>query len=230
MQDHVTLGGGLQDLLRFLGEVAFAWIPGTLAAIMGTGVGSNPPISIVNEPVGYGDFVAYVQSIAAPGYYESLFNCWATFVIISIIISLLAATFLTYCVIMLVEVREREYRHFHTMAHPVAAHDVPRSQARWGRIVEEAMSDNPQKWRLAILEAAIMLNALLDTLGHRGETMADKMREATREQFNTIDLAWDAHRMRNRVAHEGEQMTITERDVRNTINLYQRVFQEFNFV
>ena len=40
---------------------------------------------------------------------------------------------------------------------------MPRTQLRWNGILEEANSDDERKWRLAILEADIMLNELLES-------------------------------------------------------------------
>ena len=88
----------------------------------------------------------------------------------------------------------------------------------------------PESWRLAILEADIMLNELLDLQGYKGETMADKMKQADRANFNTIDAAWEAHKVRNRIAHEGEGHEISAREARRVIDLYERVLKEFRIV
>ena len=75
-----------------------------------------------------------------------------------------------------------------------------------------------------------MLNELLDVLGYRGETMADKMKQVVRGDFNTIDLAWEAHKVRNRVAHEGAEHLLSGREARRVISLYEQVFREFKFI
>jgi hypothetical protein len=126
-------------------------------------------------------------------------------------------------------IRQAEYKHYQAISHPVAAKDIPKVRLRWDRILEEANSENDQNRRLAILEADIMLGELLDDLGYRGETLADKMRQVPKAQFNTIDLAWEAHRARNRIAHEsGFQMSPYE--TRRIIGLYDKVFREFGFI
>jgi hypothetical protein len=114
--------------------------------------------------------------------------------------------------------------------HPVAAHDVSRIQLRWNGIVEEANSDDERKWRLAILEADIMLNELLDVQGYRGETMADKMKKVDRGSFRSIDAAWEAHRVRNQIAHQGSAHLLSGREARHVIGLYEEVFREFKVV
>ena len=112
----------------------------------------------------------------------------------------------------------------------MAAKDVSKTQLRWAKILEHARSDNEHDWRVAILEADILLNELLDIQGYKGETMADKMKQVDRAHFNTIDLAWEAHKVRNRVAHEGSAHALTSREARRVIGLYTEVLKEFGYV
>ena len=96
--------------------------------------------------------------------------------------------------------------------------------------MDQMSTGTPESWRLAILEADIMLNELLDLQAYKGETMADKMKQVDRANFNTIDLAWEAHKVRNRIAHEGAEHEINAREARRVIDLYERVFKEFRIV
>ena len=75
-----------------------------------------------------------------------------------------------------------------------------------------------------------MLNELLDVMGYKGETMADKMRGVDRASFNSIDLAWEAHKIRNRIAHDGSAHQLTARETRRVIALYEKVLKESRFI
>lgn len=101
---------------------------------------------------------------------------------------------------------------------------------RWEMIVGLASSSNDSDWRRAILEADIILAALLTEKGYQGETLGEQLKLANPLQFTTLDLAWEAHRMRNAIAHLGEGFPLTERDVRTTIDQYRRVFEEFDYI
>jgi hypothetical protein len=101
---------------------------------------------------------------------------------------------------------------------------------RWERIVAEINSDSDKNWRLAILEADIMLNELLDMQGYRGETLADKLRGVDRTRFNSIDVAWEAHRTRNKIAHESSDTPLDPREARQALSLYSKVFREFKVI
>lgn len=161
---------------------------------------------------------------------DTVLYVWGPLFPISILVCLLLACGVVYSAIRLLQIRRAEHMQFRKAAHTVTAVDVPRTQLRWNRIMEHANSPDEHKWRLSILEADIMLNELLDVLGYKGETMAEKMKQVVRGDFNSIDAAWDAHKVRNRVAHEGSEHPLSEREKNRVIGLYQQVFREFNFI
>lgn len=101
---------------------------------------------------------------------------------------------------------------------------------RWKMILEHVESEHPSDWRLAIIEADIMLAELLDILQLHGDTMGDKLKAVEKSDFLTIDEAWEAHKIRNRLAHEGSEFLINQREARRVIGLYQKVFEEFEMI
>jgi len=161
---------------------------------------------------------------------ETVFAFWGPLFPAGLLIALIASVGIVYCVMRVWQIRQSEWAGFRKVQHTVSSEDVPRTQLRWRRVLDHASSDDEHKWRLAILEADIMLNELLDLQGYKGETMVDKMKQVTRVRFNTIDDAWEAHKIRNRVAHEGAEKHLTEHEKNYVIALYQRVFKEFGFI
>jgi len=231
MTPDPTVGGSLSWALWFLGEIAFKWVPGAVVNVVGTSPAPQSPVAApITSPVSAPQIVDYLQMASAPGAYETLFHRWSVFVALSLVLSLCLAALIIYCIVRVFQIRQMEKRRFAAAQQTVVAHDVPKSQLRWNRIIEQANGESEQGWRLAILEADIMLNELLDTLGYKGETMADKMRAVERGNFNTIDLAWEAHRIRNRIAHDGEAHVLSARETKRVIALYERVFKEFHFI
>lgn len=108
--------------------------------------------------------------------------------------------------------------------------EITSKNPRWERIMQLASSPNDSDWRRAILEADIMLGNLLRDQGYRGETIGEQLKDVNPLRFNTLDIAWQAHKMRNAVAHLGEAFPLTERDTRATIDQYARVFEEFGII
>ena len=101
---------------------------------------------------------------------------------------------------------------------------------QWEHIMMMAGSPGESDWRRAIMEADIMMSNMLTARGYQGATVADQLRQANPIQFTTLDLAWKAHKVRNEIAHQGESLTLTERTARATIDLYRRVFEEFDYL
>lgn len=161
---------------------------------------------------------------------DTILEVWGIVLPLALVISLMLCAGIVYCTMRILQIRRQEWAAFRKAAHTVAAEDIPATHMRWKRIMEHANSEDEHKWRLAILEADIMLNELLDLQGYKGETMAEKMKQVPRTQFNSIDDAWEAHKMRNKVAHEGVEYHIDEREKNRVIGLYTRVFREFHFI
>ena len=100
----------------------------------------------------------------------------------------------------------------------------------WEHVVALASSPVEGDWRRAIIEADIMLDTLLTGRGYSGATLGDKLKTANPLQFTTLDLACKAHKVRNDIAHGGEQFELTDRDTKSTIDFYRRVFEEFDYL
>jgi hypothetical protein len=103
-------------------------------------------------------------------------------------------------------------------------HTLAVKNPRWERVRELANTTSESDWRLAILEADIMLNDLLKEQGYRGEGIGERLRDANPLQFATLDLAWQAHKVRNDIAHAGEGLSsLAARSKRNDRFLSSRV-------
>jgi cell division protein FtsL len=161
---------------------------------------------------------------------DTLVSLWGPWYVVAIFFVLLFLTGICYCAFRIIQIRQAERQAVVKARQSIVSEDIPRTQLRWQRIIDEISGDDPGKWRLAILEADIMLNELLDSLGYKGETIADKMKQIDVSMFNTIDYAWEAHKVRNVIAHEGSSFELTDREARRVIRMYERVFREFKFI
>lgn len=103
-------------------------------------------------------------------------------------------------------------------------------QTKWEKIVKLSESENQSDWRLAIIEADIILSDLLDKLQLPGETMGDKLKAVEKSDFQTIDNAWEAHKFRNQIAHQGQDFLVNGREIRRVISLFESVFKEFDLI
>jgi len=107
---------------------------------------------------------------------------------------------------------------------------IPPKNERWEKVQKYINSNNSSDWRLAVIEADVMLEELLRTLGYVGESVGEMLKSIDKSEFLTVDDAWEAHKVRNNVAHSGGDFQLSERDARHTISLFEKVFREFQVI
>lgn len=101
---------------------------------------------------------------------------------------------------------------------------------KWAKVLELSESQNSSDWRQAVLEADILLGEILTHLGYQGEGIGEQLKRADKGDFKTLQDAWEAHKVRNEVAHAGSDFAFNQYDARQTIQLYRKVFEEFFYI
>ncbi len=109
----------------------------------------------------------------------------------------------------------------------IEAQEKQKSKTEWQIILDHLDSLNQAEWKLAIIEADSILDEILKEVGYVGETLADKLKSAG--DGDVIQQAWEAHKVRNMIAHEGGS-EITHREAKRVIGLYENVFKKFGFI
>lgn len=98
-------------------------------------------------------------------------------------------------------------------------------------VVEKHMaSENPAEWRLAIIEADTLLEEIVKKMGYEGTTLGEMLKNIEPSDFTTLNEAWGAHKVRNQIAHQGSSFTLTKREAKRVIGLYEKVFREFDII
>lgn len=101
---------------------------------------------------------------------------------------------------------------------------------RWQKVIQQVEASNENDWRHAILEADIMLGELLSKMGYKGDSIGEQLKRVSRGDFKNLDNAWEAHKIRNSIAHEGSLFSLNQIEARRIINLYKQVFLEFYYI
>ena len=103
-------------------------------------------------------------------------------------------------------------------------------QLRWETVLDHISSQNASDWRLAINEADIILDEMIEGQGYPGGTLGERLKNAGTGAFRTYQDAWEAHTVRNKIAHEGSQFELNYREAKQTIDRYENVFREFEYI
>lgn len=228
--ESATLVGAVPGAFWFLGDLLFRWVPAAISVLVSDISGTTSPYVNLTQPVSLWSVPQLLAQTSNSATYLGLVKGWYVFALITLTLSIPFLAVAIYCAVRVSQIRRRERLAVRAAQRTVAARDIPKTQLRWSRVLEQANSSNPEGWRLAILEADIMLSELLDLQGYKGETIADKMKQVDRASFNSIDAAWEAHKIRNVIAHESTAPGLSSREVRRVVGLYESVFREFRFI
>lgn len=148
---------------------------------------------------------------------------WLVVTILAYAVSLAAIWALIFYTLRYWQIKKEDEQRYTTIAEP-EEHDII-EHARWAYIKQLIESPQESDWRQAIIEADIMLDELLQRQGYPGATLGDRLQAA---KFGTLQQAWDAHKVRNDIAHQGSAYQLSDSLAYRTIGNYEAVFREFN--
>ncbi len=160
---------------------------------------------------------------------------WRVIFVISICIALFFLVATIYCVEQLKIIRKKEKEKFDERK-VVPAFEEGVSQKgdqvlrdKWAKVTASLNSTNQNDWKQAILIADTMLLDILTGLGYQGEGVGEKLKRVQPGEFKNIDDAWEAHKIRNRIAHESG-FVLDHRIAVQVVHRYRRVFEEFYYI
>lgn len=152
---------------------------------------------------------------------------WLTYVVIAYLVSILFLVIYIYGSIgkKQIEDLENELRAKKERLYQEHVNGAPKNK-RVEDMIEHSNSDNPSDWKLAIIEADIILDELLKESGYGGTSLGERLRSISPNQLESLDDAWQAHKVRNQIAHGSADFVLTQRLAQDTIKQYRRVFHE----
>lgn len=137
-----------------------------------------------------------------------------------------------YCVEQLKRIRKKEEEKYNLKVEPAFEEGVKNDDAmarRWDRAQTFVSSNNPNDWKQAVIEADILLDDLLTKMGYKGESVGEKLKRVARGDMKSLDDAWEAHKVRNQIAHTPD-FVLDHHVAHHTIRMYKKVFEEFYYI
>lgn len=101
---------------------------------------------------------------------------------------------------------------------------------RWERVKNLISSTSSSDWRQAIIESDIILDEMLTRIGYEGDSIGDKLKQVEESDFITLNKAWEAHKIRNHIAHRGGDFLFSKQEAERVVDLYRQVFEEFYYI
>ncbi|MEK7662236.1 MAG: hypothetical protein AAB355_01915 [Patescibacteria group bacterium] len=177
------------------------------------------------------DFFIYVTGGANNGSGVPPESIQSFFYTLKIFLSLASVFFIiiiVYSLVRIYEIRRAEKKALESAA-PFESEPTPQND-RWQVVLDHVNSANPAEWRLAILEADNMLDEMVRRMGYQGKDLGERLKTVEPSDFSNIQSAWEAHKVRNKIAHEGSEFFLSQHEARRIVGLYEDVFKEFKFI
>jgi hypothetical protein len=147
----------------------------------------------------------------------------AVFKFIAQVLIVVGFAFIFYWLIRLEEMKKERNEKLRKVIIPEA--DTDHTDPRLRQITAHLVSDNPSDWKLAIIEADVILDEAVARIRPLGQNLGERLKSMNRAEHPWLAAAWEAHAVRNRIAHDGSAFTISRTEARRVIGLYQQVFE-----
>lgn len=164
------------------------------------------------------ELIAFLTSAGLIFWIKTILSVFAIFLI----------TIFLYSKIRIAEIRKEEHEKLKKIIGKEP--EGTRTNEKWQSVLTHGNSANASDWRLAIIEADTILDEMLKKMGYQGENLGERLKNVEPADFNTLDSAWEAHKVRNRIAHEGSDFKLTREDANKVLGMYEEVFKEFKYI
>lgn len=158
---------------------------------------------------------------------------WSTLGVISALLSIICIALIIFSLVRLVEIQiydKEEIEHEIHNALMKQKEKERNTNPRWHYILTLIESPNDSDWRVAIIEADSLMEEVLKERGIVGETVSELLEGAKGSGYRSIQDAWDAHLVRNQIAHEGLDFPLSQIEGRRVIKMFQNFFEELRII
>ena len=160
-------------------------------------------------------------------------HTWSTLGIISSLLSIVCLSIIIFSLVLLFEIQIYDNEEVNHEIHEALLKQKEQDRntnPKWQYILTLIESPNESDWRVAIIEADSLMEEALKKSGLSGETVSDLLEGAKESGYQSIQNAWDAHLVRNQIAHEGSNFPISQVEGRRVIKMYQNFFEELRVI
>jgi uncharacterized membrane protein YraQ (UPF0718 family) len=104
--------------------------------------------------------------------------------------------------------------------------DMPKQQARtsWATAQQHFFSGNQNDLKMAIVEADNILNDALRYAGIEGTSLGERLKNIKRNQIPNLQEIWDAHKLRNEIAH-GSNFSLKRDTAERALETYRTALE-----
>ncbi|MBI2023060.1 hypothetical protein HYT01_00660 [Candidatus Giovannonibacteria bacterium] len=106
---------------------------------------------------------------------------------------------------------------------------LEKSKAEWEAILQKGVSDDENERKFAIISADSLLDKIFKMAGYAGENLGERLKQIERGDIINLDGLWEAHKVRNLIAHE-TSFRLSKEEALRVLTLYGKVLRELEYI
>ncbi len=109
--------------------------------------------------------------------------------------------------------------------------DTPKRKSlkTWGKVQQHFFQGDENSLKLALLEADKILDEALRLAGIMGENLGDRLKKINESQLPNLQDIWEAHKLRNRLAHE-QDFKLNRNTAERALAIYEQAFKDLGLL
>jgi hypothetical protein len=95
----------------------------------------------------------------------------------------------------------------------------------WAKIMAHLEVGTEAEYKLAVIEADLMLDDILKRMGYGGKTLGERLEKLTAATLPNIEQIWEAHKTRNNIVHDPDYRLSLDQ-ARKTLAIYEQALRD----
>ncbi len=155
--------------------------------------------------------------------YSQLIYWWK---FLAVIVSALSICGIIYAVIK----ANKIFQAMHVFDEPKSAPlEKNKNQEDWDKILAGGKSENENDRKQAVISADSLIDKIFAMAGYSGETLSEKLKNIKPADLDSLDALWEAHKIRNRIAHEPDYQ-LSKEDSERALTNFEKALKELEYI
>ncbi len=161
-------------------------------------------------------------------YEISLKSFLPEFKIFSFVVSLVLIFIIFYSLVKIFKVFSK--KHLADFFDVWSEYPAEARNTRWQEVKKRLGSENSSDWKFAILEADGILDDVMKKIGYPGANLGERLANIEPSDFDSLSEVWEAHKIRNRLAHEAADFKLSKERAEEVVALYEKGLKELEYI
>jgi hypothetical protein len=140
----------------------------------------------------------------------------------------IAAAGLIFVIVKILEVKYRKKIYFSDFFESSETSTVRRDT--WGSVKRRLDSSSDDDWELAVVEADVIVENIMERIGFKGLTLGDKIKSIDERNFANLKNLWEAHAVRIKIDIGGAEYKITKEEAKEALDKYEKALKELKYL